>query len=189
MNTLDRADAYLAIPLRDGADRSGLWWSSNRAAVERRDSTTRPLANEVGAVLEGALAKPPVPPFAFVLDLLRLMKVKAAGFDGLHGPSRRRGVAARGRAFARCVDESGRAELGERFKCDFAVPRSFRADLVAAEAARTSASPAPPRRWRGQACPQPGPPQEPAHARLAVPAPRRCADTMVRTSPADPPEP
>jgi hypothetical protein len=98
MSALNSADAYLTIPPAYGADLGGLWWSSNRDAIERRDGTTLALADEVRAVLEGALTRSPVPPFAFVLNLLHLMKVSATGFEPLHCAfASTRGTAARGR--------------------------------------------------------------------------------------------
>src|SRR5439155_23964685 len=52
----------------------------------------------VRAVLEGALARPPVPHFAFVLNLLHLMKTGGTGFEPLHAAfASTRGVTARGR--------------------------------------------------------------------------------------------
>lgn len=99
MTALDRAERYLAIPARYGAELGGLWWSSRRDAVERRDGTTLAVTDEVRAVLDGALAHPAAPAFAFVLNVLHLMK---AGGGQAFDPLRRayagtRGVAARGR--------------------------------------------------------------------------------------------
>ena len=99
MTALDRAERYLAIPARDGAELGGLWWSSRRDAVERRDGTTLAVTDEVRAVLDGALAHPAVPAFAFVLNVLHLMKAGGGhGFDSLsRAYAGTRGVAARGR--------------------------------------------------------------------------------------------
>ncbi|MDY3555907.1 hypothetical protein R5W24_005053 [Gemmata sp. JC717] len=84
MNGLARADSYLTVPPRYGADLGGLWWSSNRDAVERRDGTTLAGADELRAVLDGVFAAPPAPPFMFVLNLLHLMKAGPSGFETLH---------------------------------------------------------------------------------------------------------
>jgi hypothetical protein len=98
MNLLGHADAYLAIPLHYGADLDDLWWSSNGDAIERRDGTTLAGIDEIRVVLEGALAKPPVPPFAFVLNLLHLMKTGAVGFESLRSAfAKTRGAVTRGR--------------------------------------------------------------------------------------------
>jgi hypothetical protein len=86
------------IPTGYGTDLGGLWWSSNRDAIERRDGTTLAVVDEVCAVLQGALAKTPVPPFAFVLHLLHLMKRGGPGADHLRAAfEATRGAAARGR--------------------------------------------------------------------------------------------
>jgi hypothetical protein len=98
MTSLDRADAYLTIPPRCGTELGGLWWSSNGDALERRDGTTLAVVDEIRAVLEGVLTAPPVPPFAFVLNLLHLMKRGGAGADSLKAAfEATRGTAARGR--------------------------------------------------------------------------------------------
>jgi hypothetical protein len=98
MNPLDRADAYLTIPAEYGADLSGLWWSSNRDALERRDGTTLAVIDEIAAVLDGVFARPPAPPFVFVLNLLHLMKRGGLGADRLRAAyEATRGTAGRGR--------------------------------------------------------------------------------------------
>ncbi|MBA4187711.1 MAG: hypothetical protein C0467_06790 [Planctomycetaceae bacterium] len=98
MNTLDRADAYLTIPKEYAESLGGFWWSSRRDAVERRDGTTFAVADEIRAILTGVFAKQPVPPFAFVLNLLQLMKSGTGHFARLHEAFEdTRGAAARGR--------------------------------------------------------------------------------------------
>ncbi|VTR95019.1 Uncharacterized protein OS=Singulisphaera acidiphila (strain ATCC BAA-1392 / DSM 18658 / VKM B-2454 / MOB10) GN=Sinac_2118 PE=4 SV=1 [Gemmata massiliana] len=99
MNTLDRAEQYLAIPPQYGADLGGLWWSSRRDAIERRDGATLAVADEIRAVLDGALTPATVPAFAFVLNVLFLMKSNGGTrFESLHQAyAATRGVAARGR--------------------------------------------------------------------------------------------
>ncbi|MBP3954684.1 hypothetical protein J8F10_05225 [Gemmata sp. G18] len=99
MNELDRAEQYLTIPPQYGAELGGLWWSSRRDAIERRDGTTLAVADEIRTVLEGALAHPAVPAFAFVLNVLCLMKSDG---EPRFAPLRQayantRGVTARGR--------------------------------------------------------------------------------------------
>ncbi|MBY0396280.1 MAG: hypothetical protein K2X91_07395, partial [Thermoleophilia bacterium] len=104
MNPLDRAERYLLIPPRYGAELGGLWWSSRRDAIERRDGTTLALADELLAVLDGALRPPACPPFAFVLNLLHLMKASGDGFDSLsQAYARTRGVPNRGRNVGRLI--------------------------------------------------------------------------------------
>ncbi len=99
MNTLDRAEQYLAIPPQYGTDLGGLWWSSRRDAIERRDGNTLAVADEVRTVLDGALTPATVPAFAFVLNVLFLMKSNGGTrFESLHQAyAATRGVAARGR--------------------------------------------------------------------------------------------
>lgn len=99
MNALDRAERYLTIPPRYGAELGGLWWSSRHDAIERRDGTTLAVADEVRAVLEGALSHPAAPAFAFVLNLLHRMKTGGEPtFEPLHQAyTATRGVASRGR--------------------------------------------------------------------------------------------
>ena len=75
MNSLDRAEVYLTIPPQYGSELGGLRWSSNQDAIDHiGNRTTLAVVDEIRLVLEGVLAKPPVPPFAFVLNLLLLMK-------------------------------------------------------------------------------------------------------------------
>lgn len=99
MSALDRAERYLVIPPRYGAELGGLWWSSRHDAIERRDGTTLAVADEVRAVLEGALSHPAAPAFAFVLNLLHRMKTGGGPeFEPLHKAyTATRGVVARGR--------------------------------------------------------------------------------------------
>lgn len=126
MNALDAADAYLIIPPRYGTDLGELWWSSNRDAIERRDGTTLAVADEIRAVLEGSLARPPIPPFAFVLNLLHLMKTGAVGFEPLHQAfTKTRGVAARGRNVGLLI-----AELCRDLPNDGTVITAFDATLA-----------------------------------------------------------
>ena len=99
MSALERAERYLTIPPLYGADLGGLWWSSRRDAIERLDGTTLAVADEVRTVLDGVLAHPAAPAFAFVLNALDLMKTGAGtGFHRLSAAyAQTRGVAARGR--------------------------------------------------------------------------------------------
>ncbi len=69
-----RAETYLTLPL-DYANRvGGLSWWGGGDAVERWNGTTLALTEEIGAVLEGAFTRPPVPPFVVVLHVLHLMR-------------------------------------------------------------------------------------------------------------------
>src|SRR5215218_8724953 len=74
MSALDRADAYLTIPPAYGDSLGGLRWSHGCDAIERADGTTLALALELGHLLEGVFSRPPVPPFAFVLNLFHAMR-------------------------------------------------------------------------------------------------------------------
>jgi hypothetical protein len=74
VSTLDRADAYLTIPPAYGESLGGLRWSHGCDAIERRDGTTLALALEITQLLEGVFSRPPVPPFAFVLNLFHTMR-------------------------------------------------------------------------------------------------------------------
>ncbi len=78
-----RADAYLTIPVGYASEAGGWRWSHGCDAVEDGDGNTVALAEQLGQVLEGVFAAPPVPPFAFVLHLLAAMKPRA----GLHASS------------------------------------------------------------------------------------------------------
>ena len=69
-----RADGYLTIPASYGGSLGGLVWSSSCDALERWNGTTLAFAEEIRDLLEGVFSRPPVPPFAFVLTLLRVMK-------------------------------------------------------------------------------------------------------------------
>lgn len=76
----DRADAYLTIPDGFSAALGGLHWSRGCDAVETADGRTLALADELSQLLEGVFAAgPTVPPFAFVLHLVTLMKLAAYG--------------------------------------------------------------------------------------------------------------
>lgn len=74
MTTTERADAYLSIPASYGGSLGGLVWSSGCDAIERWNGTTLAFAEEIRDVLEGVFARPPVPPFGFVLALLRVVR-------------------------------------------------------------------------------------------------------------------
>lgn len=74
MSALDRADVYLTIPPAYGDSLGGLRWSHGCDAIERADGTTLALALELGHLLEGVFSRPPVPPFAFVLNLFHAMR-------------------------------------------------------------------------------------------------------------------
>jgi hypothetical protein len=74
MSPLDRADAYLTIPPAYGESLGGLRWSHGCDAIERRDGTTLALELELTQLLEGVFCRPPVPPFAFVLNLFHAMR-------------------------------------------------------------------------------------------------------------------
>lgn len=78
----DRADGYLTIPDGYAAALGGLRWSHGCDAIESGDGVTLALVDQLSQVLEGVFAAQPirpnsavaVPPFAFVLHLLKLMK-------------------------------------------------------------------------------------------------------------------
>lgn len=72
--TGERAEGYLAISASYGGSLGGLVWSGSLDAIERWNGTTFVFADEIRAVLEGVFARPPVPPFEFVLALLRVMR-------------------------------------------------------------------------------------------------------------------
>ncbi len=98
MNSLKWAETYLEIPSSYGDALDGLCWSPRGDAVVRRDGTTLAVTDEIRAVLEGVLARPPIPPFVFVLNLLHLMKIDSPAFERLHWAFKStRGAAARGR--------------------------------------------------------------------------------------------
>jgi hypothetical protein len=80
VNPHARADAYLTIPPEYGRLLDGVGWSAGFDAVEKANGSTVAVAEEVGRVLEGVFASPPVPPFPFVLHLLCWMK---GGRDGV----------------------------------------------------------------------------------------------------------
>ncbi|MFO0805550.1 MAG: hypothetical protein U0791_20805 [Gemmataceae bacterium] len=71
MTATERAQAYLHIS--HGGILGGLAWSASGDAIERWNGTTLAFAEEIRDVLAGAFSRPPVPPFPFVLDLLRTM--------------------------------------------------------------------------------------------------------------------
>lgn len=76
----DRADAYLTIPDGYSTALGGLHWSRGCDAVETADGRTLALADELAMLLEGVYAAgPTVPPFAFVLHLVSLMKTAPDG--------------------------------------------------------------------------------------------------------------
>jgi hypothetical protein len=87
VSTLERADAYLTIPPAYGESLGGLRWSHGCDAIERRDGTTLALTLEITQLLEGVFSRPPVPPFAFVLNLFHAMRqgpeIASVGFDRL----------------------------------------------------------------------------------------------------------
>jgi len=96
VNLLDRADAYLTIPPAYGAALGGVGWSAGCDAVERADGSTLAVAEEIGLVLEGVFARPPVPHFAFVLHLLGWMKAGREWASEATARLRRAYAAARG---------------------------------------------------------------------------------------------
>ncbi len=73
MNALARAAAYLTIPA-GYAESLGVRWSRGRDAIERHDDSVLAFSEELRSILDGVFAAPPVPPFAFVIALLDIMK-------------------------------------------------------------------------------------------------------------------
>src|SRR5437763_15728697 len=70
---MDRAERYLLVPTDYGRELGGLGWSANGDAIES-DAGTFLLSDHLALVLEGVFSTPPVPPFAFVLNVLYLLR-------------------------------------------------------------------------------------------------------------------
>jgi MoxR-vWA-beta-propeller ternary system domain bpX1 len=77
----ERANAYLTIPPGYGESLGGLRWSVGADALEDRDGRTFALVEELSDLLDGIFSRPPVPPFAFVLNLFYLMKRGGLGAE------------------------------------------------------------------------------------------------------------
>jgi hypothetical protein len=74
MTSAPRAVDYLAIPVQYGGTLGGLVWSASGDALERWNGTTFAFAEEIREVLAGVFAREPVPPFEFVLAILRSLR-------------------------------------------------------------------------------------------------------------------
>ena len=74
MTSTERADGYLTIPTASAEELDGVRWSHRCDALELADGTTLALAGEVQLILEGVFSRPRVPPFAFILNLLLMLK-------------------------------------------------------------------------------------------------------------------
>ncbi|MBX3401160.1 MAG: hypothetical protein KF873_20700 [Gemmataceae bacterium] len=73
MKPHERANAYLAIPPRFAEQLGGLRWSFTHDGILDSDGQTFVLVEELAQILDGVFARPPVPPFAYVLAALRLL--------------------------------------------------------------------------------------------------------------------
>jgi hypothetical protein len=100
VNPLARADAYLAIPTEYGRLLGGVGWSPQCDAIEKANGSTVAVVEEVGQLLDGVFARPPVPPFSFVLHLLCWMKGSRDGVTEATVRLRRAYTAAHGTAGA-----------------------------------------------------------------------------------------
>jgi len=74
VTSTERADGYLTIPTASAEELDGVRWSHRCDALELADGTTLALAGEVQLILEGVFSRPRVPPFAFILNLLLMLK-------------------------------------------------------------------------------------------------------------------
>ena len=87
MTPAERAHAYLAITPEYGLNIGGFVWSYTRDAIERWNGTTFAFEDEIREVLSGVFARPPVPPFDFVLAMLRILRdgpdTSSVAFDRL----------------------------------------------------------------------------------------------------------